>query len=845
MSDILREEEIANLDPKKLEEAKKKFQQTAYGVVRDITPVVGEAQSYKYALQDVEPLKKAIKGEEGFKDMTPIEALGYVGLTALGVAGMTPIVGPYARKAASGIRSLMPKRGQRTTEQARVQDLNNNPGFNYFVSNLPEYRQTPENLPAAYREYMELPQIQRNYYNQRAQQSQDAVERREAIIQKRVEESSKQETTNQENFEKKANLNSSKALTVPKEPLTFGKGLRANKDDTVREYLGSAAFDEINRSGNAIGTAKEWVGYLKGLRTKGIKAEELSDSGLLIFQGDKAVGGDLFKLAKESPKTKVTKGEILAAIESNPSYRLKIADYQYPVNTDEILSVYPTFAKLSRDMESMILRKTVEMPDLAERSNLTALNSGLNSDRQIFNDLAARLSTNQNNVNSLKRNRQRISEVLDSFNDNEKLLARNLIDQYDKAIQIAERAQGVTKAPRHGGTFPGGGTDYREKVLFLDESIPGNTVGKRVYSSHFNEPNAVTFVRYDTRGVDNYGDTYFMVEIQSDPHQSLSKSASRHLRDFKEGRTEIDPKTMMRKNPYSKNIRLRVKKREIQDTLDEIGQYNSIAMERPLAPPELNRLNELNKTLKRQESELGRMPARQGEVTPDSNYSYGGDLYDERRGDFDFFPMGNEATWVKANVRSLVHDARKNNKRYIALAPADFWQLKNNDSFKIEQFYGLGNKELREDLQFFKEGHKSFTNADGSGFGKYRDRKTDKLKGMAVVPKAMQEVAKEIGATFTTKKVYHTDPKKPFKLYSNEKDVPVYAFKKQYEMDEFYDNMDYKGGLEKIKIEADDPRNFVESIVIDLQGSNKKAKMKAYKIGGLVEVDRSNFAPLF
>ena len=106
--------------------------------------MVGEAQSYKYALQDVEPLKKAIKGEEGFKDMTPIEALGYVGLTALGVAGMTPIVGPYARKAASGIRSLMPKRGQRTTEQARVQDLNNNPGFNYFVSNLPEYRQTPE-----------------------------------------------------------------------------------------------------------------------------------------------------------------------------------------------------------------------------------------------------------------------------------------------------------------------------------------------------------------------------------------------------------------------------------------------------------------------------------------------------------------------------------------------------------------------------------------------------------------------------------------------------------------------------------------------------------------------------
>ena len=64
-------------------------------------------------------------------------------------------------------------------------------------------------------------------------------------------------------------------------------------------------------------------------------------------------------------------------------------------------------------------------------------------------------------------------------------------------------------------------------------------------------------------------------------------------------------------------------------------------------------------------------------------------------------------------------------------------------------------------------------------------------------------------------------------------------------MNEFFDNLDYRGGLEKVKMDADDPRNFVESVVIDLQGTNKKAKMKAYKLGGFVQVDRSNFAPLF
>jgi len=63
-------------------------------------------------------------------------------------------------------------------------------------------------------------------------------------------------------------------------------------------------------------------------------------------------------------------------------------------------------------------------------------------------------------------------------------------------------------------------------------------------------------------------------------------------------------------------------------------------------------------------------------------------------------------------------------------------------------------------------------------------------------------------------------------------------------MDEFYDNIDYKGNLEKMEMDGDDPRNFVQSIVIDLQGSSK-GKMKGYKLGGLVEVDRSNFAPLF
>jgi len=849
---ILDYDEVADLDDKKLEEAKKKFQQVAYPLVRDVTPVVGEVQSYKYAMQDAETLAKAARGEEGYDDMTPIEALAYAGLTGLGVAGTIPLVGPIFRTAQKGIRALMPKRGS-PTAGAQAQrsvappptSIRQDPGFNYFVSQLPEYRRRPEGFADNYREYMNLDEATRATYT-------DIAAGQPAIGNRTLQESTDlvnqltQTRQNQKNFDAKVIANSSRALTVPKEPLTFGKGLRATKDDTVRSYLGSAAWDEVNRSGNAMGTPQEWMGFLKGLRQKGIKAEELSDSGLLIFgKGGEPVGGDIFNLVKESPKIKISKSEILAALETNPTFRMKAKDYKYPINTDEVLSVYPNFAKLSREVESMILRNTTEMSNVQARSQLNKITDDLNNDRIDFNDLASSLSASPNKLSSLEATKVRLENSLNNFKDNDKILVRALIDEYDKAIGIASRATEATSAPRHKGTFPGGGFDYREKVTYLDESIPGNSLSKRVYSTHFNDPNSVTFVRYDTRGVDNYGDTYFMVELQSDPHQSLTKAASDHYKSNKAGRTNSSPLDMVRKNPNAKAIRTRVFKREIDDLLNKQNELQNINKERPLAPPEIEELDSIMKQIKTKERELNRMPARQGEATS-SSYERGY-LYDQDNKTYDYFPMGNEATWVKANIKGLISDARKNNKRYIALAPADFFQLTINNKQKIEQFYGLGNKQLSDEFIFLGEGTKRvpFDNKDGSGFGKYRNYSNDKLMGMAVVPKAMKDVAKELNATFTTKKVYHTDQNKPYKLYDNEKKVPAYAFSKKYEMEEFFNNMDRKYGLEMIKMEADDPRNFVESIVIDLQGTNKKAKMKAYKFGGFVQVDRSNFAPLF
>ena len=213
--------------------------------------------------------------------MAPIEALGYVGLTALGVAGMTPLIGPAFRTAAKGIRALMPNRGTRqsagqTLPGARANEfdrmdldtpmnddlrasIQNDPRFDIFVNGLPDYRRTPESLEANMVEYRNI------YRNDPARMAQfnEQYSLRDSKVLSPTEEMA-QMNQNQANFDAKVTGNSSRALTIPKEPLTFGKGLRSNKDDTVRSYLGSSAWDEVNRSGNAMGTPQEWLGFLKG-----------------------------------------------------------------------------------------------------------------------------------------------------------------------------------------------------------------------------------------------------------------------------------------------------------------------------------------------------------------------------------------------------------------------------------------------------------------------------------------------------------------------------------------------------------------------------------------------------
>jgi hypothetical protein len=203
-----------------------------------------------------------------------------------------------------------------------------------------------------------------------------------------------------------------------------------------------------------------------------------------------------------------------------------------------------------------------------------------------------------------------------------------------------------------------------------------------------------------------------------------------------------------------------------------------------------------------------------------------------------------ESTYTKLALKSLIQDARKNNIRYIAIGGADDYLLKQvGQKSKLEQYYGLSGDQLVGNLRKVPGKDRIFKNLKGEGVGKYRDYKTGKLVSTAVIPKAMQDIAKELNAKVVVKRVMKSDINKPFKITDSDGKI-LGAFTSKAERDNFL-KMDKNNFYETLDItDIDDPRNYNTNVVLDLAGSNT-GRMKAYKLGGLVEVKREHFAPLF
>ena len=126
----------------------------------------------------------------------------------------------------------------------------------------------------------------------------------------------------------------------------------------------------------------------------------------------------------------------------------------------------------------------------------------------------------------------------------------------------------------------------------------------------------------------------------------------------------------------------------------------------------------------------------------------------------------------------------------------------------------------------------------------------EKLGGAQEAGQGIEGVRKKYGVKFKdggkieAKRVYLTDPAKPYKILQDGK--PIYAFKTKNERDIIFEDLKNSGERQinfKDDVDVNDPSNFVWSIVIDTNGMNKTPS-KGYRYGGLVQAKREFFAPL-
>jgi len=871
------------------EELAKNKQQLLSGISSlgyDLAPVTGEFRSLQYAQDESRNLVSNILSENPDKLKMVAQGLG----VGLGILGAIPIVGYGTRIANRGLQKLYetfgpgsktdevvksstPTDSTVTTSPASTQVsatvheglLERNAVFRAFVDNLPEYRRTTyaDNI----REFENLSNAEIASLNEI--QLREGLEPIRLNVQKKAQKDYLQVEKEKEKLIQKYELavtkpSKGRAMTTANEPFTFGQGSLKNigeKQKHVREFIGSESYDVIAGSGVERATADQWIGFLRNARQKGVKPEELADSGLLTFNAKgEPISGELFTISRTSPKAIITKQEVLASLETNPAFNMKVKDYESAVKLDELLDIRQSQQPLIEDVEKIILERSFNTTP-ANREIFQKIRTELEDAEFVLDTMSGNLRGVKTEAFSKLTNS--LDQLLADLPQNQALTVRSLKEYYEKIKTVNANALKIEKlvsSPRH-SSKPLGGTDYREKVIYYDNPIPENSSSKRTYSTHFPDPNPVAFTRYDVRGVDSYGDTFFLFELQSDPHQNISKGFKRINDEVKELIEKNQPvsltsEMMVRNNPFANKISTQISKREKQEIIDKMKKYTDTASTRPLNDVEMKELTDLRQQLITRDFKAPE-PSLQQKV---NNYYKGDDVFRENKKSYDFFPMGREETWVKLSLKSLVNSAQREGKRYVALAPAEFFQLSQNNKFKIEQFYGLGsgdlmpyfskNPKVANDKIVFKGGPEAMGRyRENTAIKKGADKQGDefypgKLSGTAVLPKAAQDLVKEMGGNLVVKKVFLTDPKKPYKVLSTrregEKMRPERAFKSKIYRDNYSKRY---GGKNYDVVDENDPINYVESIVIDTQGMEKRPS-KGYKLGGLVEVKREFFAPL-
>ena len=631
------------------------------------------------------------------------------------------------------------------------------------------------------------------------------------------------------------------------EKLSFGESatpIRVGPQRTTSEFMGSNAYDVVaGESWKGMNPTQITARLVNLIKSGKINKEELFDAGILKLD-DKMnpVGGALVDMPKEFTNVSISKQDILKMLKENPSSRLKIDTYGGGVIPlgDDFYDLYASTDRMGNSLKMMLEEQIFKTTNTAQRAQLLKVQEKI---KQLETGLTHRASASPSRQDIWEMrgwgdDLEILTTALPNISVGGQQILRGYITNVQKlkpyvSAQTKQAFQGKTK---HDSVTTKGGYDYQEKVIYLDESIPMNTSkGRKVYSTHFIEPNPIVHVRYKTRYNSEGQPIYAIEEIQSDTLQKYWGAEG-----TKEMRAAMS-------SPFGKTLVESIIKRKMNELNDAQRPLLNASKKRSLTDGELSTLQKLDK----EKSFLRKYFVRSELMDEQAINQMGQIVKKELKDKVDWFPY--MRSYWQLGMKAMVDDAIRTGKRGVSIIPV-----------------AKGTHHTKEKGSYMYYGDTKGTKLKALDQEALPPPGKTKSSSLAVYPKTLEKIAKQIkadhGITLKLKRTkMFNEPSaanRPYQILDQDGEL-IASFKTKANRDYILDKKNSGVGQRGT---VDFEQAFVAKDITAGPKSNKEAfwaytleipegaakqllkkKMRAYRLGGLVAIEpkREYFAPIF
>jgi hypothetical protein len=616
--------------------------------------------------------------------------------------------------------------------------------------------------------------------------------------------------------------------------------IRQGSQQNVSEFTGSRAYDVIAaenfKNMNPTQITNRIINLIK---TGKVSREEIFDAGILkLDENFKPIGGALANLPKEFKNIGFNKQDILKMLKNAPASRLKINTYGGGVVPlgDDFYDLYASTDRMGNSLKMMLEEQIFKTTNTAQRGQLNKLQEKIKQLESGLTNKASASPSRQAEITGWGDDLEILTTALPTLPDGAQQILRGYISNIQKLKPYisAQKKRGFKGKTQHDSVTTKGGYDYQEKVIYLDEAIPFNSEkGKKVFSSHFKEPNPTVHIRYKTRYNDKGQPVYAIEEIQSDTLQKFWDKGKKDMR------AAMD-------SPYGKSLIEAIIKRKMTELNDAQAPLLNASKKRSLSDAEVKQLQKLDND----KSFLRKYFVR-SELMDEAAIKKVSDIVrKDTNKNPDFFPY--MKSYYELALKTMVDDAIRSGKAGVSIVPV----AKNTHHTK-------------------DKGHYLY----------YGDNKGTKVKGMdqtalpppgkkksalAVYPATLEKIAKQIkadhGITLNVKRTkMFNEPStanRPYQILDQDGEL-IASFKTKANRDYILDKKNAGAGKRGT---VDFEKEFVAKDITAGPKSDKEAfwgytleippgaakqlskkKMRTYKTGGLVAIQpkREYFAPIF